>query len=329
MVQGSYPPGAELGKEFLIDVLGSIIQEEEERLEGFYPVTLEGRDVISYYSGEELNQVFGIILGRGESEREYRGGLVQATARILKRGGSISTTDEWGNLWNWVKTYPKMSREYRITDAFRDPSMDTILSISAENGLLTMDELVDRAGLRTDLSRDVITTYVHILEALGLLETHWDEAALEERVYMVRDLLYYRKKPEQYKEIAEFIPGYEERFNSFIEKYKRDMRWKDDKEVLPGLLTRPGIYDVLERFEREGVISRSEVTEDFASKARQLVEWQLAGETDDYFYYLAAPSLELIFPKYTISRVLARARDEEITKNEVIEYLNTLKESYL
>lgn len=222
-----------------------------------------------------------------------------------------------------------MSREYRITDAFRDPSMDTILSISAENGLLTMDELVDRAGLRTDLSRDVITTYVHILEALGLLETHWDEAALEERVYMVRDLLYYRKKPEQYKEITEFIPGYEERFKSFIEKYKRDMRWKEDKEVLPDLLTRPGIYDVLERFEREGAISRSEVPEDFASKARQLVEWQLVGETDDYFYYFAAPSLELIFPKYTISRVLARARDEEITKNEVLEYLNTLKESYL
>lgn len=74
VVQGSYPPGAELGKDFLIDVLGSIIQEEEERLEGFYPVTLEGRDVISYYSGEELNQVFGIVLGREESEREYRGG---------------------------------------------------------------------------------------------------------------------------------------------------------------------------------------------------------------------------------------------------------------
>lgn len=329
VVQGSHPPDAELEKDFLIDILGSIIQEEEERLEGFYPVTLEGKDVVNYYSGEELNQVFGIILESGETEREFRGGLVQATARILKKGGSIATSEEWANLWDWIKRYPHMDREEKIQDAFKDPAMDDILSIMAESGLLTIDELVDRAGIRTGLSRDVITTYAHILEALGILETHWDEEALEERVYMIRDLLYYRKKPEDLEDISNKIPGYKERVNSYLEKYKREMLWKEDRKTFPQLLGQPRMYELLEEFTEKGVIKRGQMTGDSKDQINKLVDHKIIDKTDEYFYYFTVPVLELIFPKYTISQVLGRARDEELSKEEVLDFLHTVEESYL
>lgn len=329
VVQGSYPPENPLEKNFLIDVLGSIIQEEEERIEGFYPITLEGRNVISYYSGEELNQVFGILLESEENEKTYRGGLVQATARILKKGGSISTTEEWEELWNWIVAYPDMSREHRIRDAFSDPSMNTILSIMAESGVLTIDELTDRAGIRTGLSRDVVTTYVHILEALGILETHWDEEALEERVYMLRDLLYYRKKPETFGKIKKKVPKYNEKLNTYLKKYKRDMTWKEDRKEIPQLLSQPGVYKVIERVRENGVVDRQRVNNEISETANRLVKKKILGETDDQFYLFTLPTLKLVFPKYTISRVLARARDEELSKEEVLEFLRTLRESYL
>lgn len=329
VVQGSYPPETELKKDFLIDILGSIIQEEEERTEGFYPITLEGKDIISYYSGEELQQVFGIVLKEAEREQEYRGGLVQATARILKKGGSISTSEEWSNLWSWIVNYPDMSREHRIRDAFRDASMNIILSIMAESGILTMDELVDRAGIRTTLSRDVITTYAHILEALGLLETHWDEEALEERVYMIRDLLYYREKPQNHEKISKNIPQYRKNVNNYLEKYNREMIWKEDRETLPQLLSQPSTYNLLQRFENQGLIKKTNLEEGSIEESNKLLQRKIIEEDQEYFYFFTTPKLDLIFPKFTISRVLARARDEELSRNDVIDYLQTLRDSYL
>lgn len=330
VIQGSYPPEADLEKDFLIDVLGSIIQEEEERREGFYPITLEGKDVVTYYSGEELNQVFGILLEEGERGEEYRGGLVQATVRILKKGGSISTTEEWKELWDWIRAYPDMTREQRIGDAFKDPAMNEILSIITDNGILTIGEMVDRTRIRLpSLSRDVITTYVHILEALGILETQWNEEALEERVQMLRDVIFYRKKPEQYEKIASQISGYEEDFSSYVEKYKRERIWEQDREILPGFLSRPEMYELLKRFRTKGVLEKAEVSESYDNVVGRLLEENILGETDTYFYLFTTPTLDLLFPRYTISRVFAQARDGTLSKEEVLNFLDTVKGSYL
>lgn len=330
VVQGSYPSEADLEKDFLIDVLGSIIQEEEERREGFYPITLEGKDVVTYYSGEELNQVFGILLEEEERGEEYRGGLVQATVRILKKGGSISTTEEWKRLWDWVKAYPDMTREQRIGDAFKDPAMNEILSIITDNGILTMGEMVDRTQIRLpSLSRDVITTYVHILEALDILETQWDDEALEEQVQILRDVIFYRKKPERYEKIVNRIPGYEEDFSSYVEKYKRERMWEQDREVLPDLLRHPEVYKLLKRFRKKGILEKAEITGSYDNVVGKLLEENILGETNAFYYLFTTPTLDLLFPRYTISRVFAKARDGTLSKEKVLDFLDTLKGSYL
>lgn len=330
VIQGSYPPDAEIEKNFLIDVLGSIIQEGEERREGFYPITLEGKDVVTYYSGQERNQVFGILLEEREQGKDYRGGIVQATVRVLKKGGTISTTSEWKDLWNWITAYPEMTRAQRIGDAFTDETIQEVFSLLEDNGILTREEVVDRTQISLPgLSRDVITTYIHILEALGILDAKWDEEALEERVQILRNVFFSRKKPENFEEIAGEIPQYKKEFASYLEKYKRERMWQRDQEILPEFLSKPEVYRLIERFRRQGVIPKEELPEELNEEIDRLIEVRILGETEEEVFLFISPTVDLLYPRYTISRVFANARDETLTKARVVEFLNTLKASYL
>ncbi len=330
IVLGYYPQNTEgIDKDFLINVFGTVLQREE-RLEGFYDVTYGGYDVITYYSGQELNQLFGVVLEEGEEKEGIRGGVVRAALTAFRRGEPPTTIEEWEELWERISAFPTMSLEERIADAFRDNETRKLLEIMLDSGIMVIDRLLD--NLKTAfpyLARDVLLTYVYLLEALGILETKWDEKALIERVYLLRDVVFIRRKPEKFGEISSAIDGYQAEYEKFVREYQEG-GWAQDQTILPELLGDPNIYGVIKIFREVGVMPEDEAQSRFGSTIlKKLLDFDVLGKKDNKYYLFTDPTVKLLLPKYTFANVVRRLRDEELSKEVVLDYLKTVRSSYL
>ncbi|MGQ4891376.1 MAG: hypothetical protein ACP6IP_02705 [Candidatus Njordarchaeia archaeon] len=335
LVLGYYTPSEEaaeaggIDKDFLINVFGMVLQRGE-RLEGFYDVTYQNYEIVTYYSGQELNQLFGVVLREGEDKKGIRGGVVRAALTAFRRGEPPVTEEEWRDLWDRISAFPTMSFEERLADAFRDDEARKLLEIMLDNGIMVVDRLLD--SLKTSfpfLPRDVLLTYVYLLEALGVLSTKWDEKALIERVYLLRDVVFYRRKPEKFDEIASAISDYSEEFERFAREYQEN-GWVSDQALLPNVLGDPNQFQVIKAFRELGIMSENEVaTRGITSIVEKLVSIDILRRKDDQYYLFSDPTVKLLLPKYTFANVVKRLRDEELTKDVVIDYLKTVRESYL
>jgi len=332
-ILGMYPSEMVITRDELLDIFGSLLLREEERREGFYTFRTMGTtqlDVVAYYSGQELNQIFGVILSPGEKADDYRGGLVRIALRTFKLGEiMIDTAERWESIWNWLLSYPTMTNEQRLGDVFRESESFKLLEILVESGIATIDDVVLK--MKTEfpgLSRDVILTYVHTLEALDIFATKWDERALIEYVYLLRDVLFHRRKPEKSDEIAKEIPEYQDRWESFSKRYFEG-EWIQDKEILPKILGDPERYRVLVEFRNRGIINENEIAAlgwtDYVDEMRA---YEILGKADDKYYLFSDPVVAYVFPKYTISKVVEKLKNEEVNKDIVLEYLKMMRESY-
>lgn len=332
-VLGMYPPEAVITRDELIEIFGSLLIREEERREGFYTFKTVGTaklDVVAYYSGIELNQIFGVVLSPNEKPDDYRGGLVRLALRTFKLGEIIVETEErWREIWNWLLSYPTMALEQRIGDVFQDIESYKLLEIMVDAGIANIDDLVLK--MKTEfpaLSRDVITTYVHTLEALDIFATKWDERALIENVYLLRDVLFHRRKPEKFNDIAKEIMIYKDKWDAFAKRYY-DGEWINDKELLPRILGDAEKYKIISEFRRRGIIHESEVNAmGWTDQVEELKEIEILDEEDNKYYLFSDPTIAYVFPKYTIAKVVEKLKNGELGKETVIEYLRMLREAY-
>jgi len=333
-ILGMHPPEAVITRDELVNIFGSLLLREEERREGFYSYqTLsEPRlNVVAYYSGEELNQLFGIILREDEDMEAYRGGLVRVAIRMFKLGEiAIETEEKWSEIWQWIINYPTMTLEQRLGDIFQEAEARRLLDIMVERGISTIDDVV--LAMKSEfpvLSRDVIVTYVHSLEALNIFATKWDEKALIERVYLLRDVLFHRKRPEKYNDITKEIRTYTSKWETFAQRYYNE-GWMNDKNVLPEILGNPEKYRVILEFRKRGVIHENEVNavgwSDIVEDLRYL---EIIDKEDEYYYLFSDPTVAYVFPRYTISSVVEKLRDGTFSKDLVMEYLRMLRDSYM
>ena len=330
IVLGYYPENTEgIDKDFLINVFGMVLQREE-RLEGFYDVTYGGYTVITYYSGQELNQLFGVVLDENEEKEGIRGGVVRAALTAFRRGEPPTTKEEWEELLERISAFPTMTLEERIADAFRDMESRRLLEIMLDSGIMDMDRLLD--NLKTSfpyLARDVLMTYVYLLAALGVLETKWDEKALIERVYLLRDVVFIRRKPEKFSEIASQISDYQSEYEKFVREYQEG-GWVQDQSILPEILGDPNTYGVVKIFRDQGVIKEDEAHSRFGTTTiKKLLDTDIIRKKDDRYYLFTDPTVKLLLPKYTFANVVKRLREEELSKEIVLDYLKTVRSSYL
>jgi len=332
-VLGMYPPEAVITRDELIEVFGSLLLREEERREGFYTFKTVGSarlDVVAYYSGIELNQIFGIILSPGEKPDDFRGGLVRIALKTFKLGEVIIDTEEkWSDIWGWLLNYPTMALEQRLGDVFQDTESYKLLEILVDSGITTIDDVVLK--MKTEfpaLSRDVIVTYVHTLEALNVFATKYDEKALIERVYLLRDVLFHRRKPENFDQIAKEISVYKDKWEVFAKRYY-DSDWINDKEVLPRILGDAQKYKIISEFRRRGIISAQEIAAmGWSDHVEELRALEILDMENDNYYLFSDPTVAYVFPKYTIARVVERLKNGELEKNIVVDYLRMLREAY-
>ena len=335
---GAYPV-KELDYNLVIDIFGLILREEEEPREGFYIVQYPkdaifsdvygGRYFVCYFSGMELRQLVGLILNAGEHPDPFRGALVRSALRLFRRGEVPTTDDEWSGLWNQILAYPELPLEQRIADIFRDVETRVILSIMLEEGILTIDDLVRRTRerLATPVTRDLIVSYIYVLSALGILEVRYDEKALIERVYLLSDIVFYRRKPEKYKEIAAKIPEYKEAYNEFASEYVA--AWEADSSVIPEVIGNPEMYSFVERLRREGVMNVEDLSEEEKKMVEKLSDIKIVKIIGGKVCFLSDPTFKLLFPRWTIRDVLSKAKDNEEFRDIVVTWLNILREAYL
>jgi len=331
VILGTYPTELSLSPDELVNVFGGLFLEEEERREGFYTISLGGRNILAYYSGIELNEIFGIILKPDENPNDYRGGLVRLALKIFKLGEEILYSEEgWIEAWNWIIGYPSMTAEQRLADIFVEEEARSLLDIMIEEGILTIDDVIKRLrGMYPGLSRDVITSYVHTFEALDIIATRFDEKALIERVYLLRDVAFIRKKPEVFGKVSKVIPGYEKKWEEFVMRY-HDREWIQDRNILPKILAEAETYRVLTEFRSKGVISSEEVR---ARGWAELIEeklrpYEIIERHEDKYYLFSDPAVVYIFPRYVIARVVDKLKNGEIEKKIVLEYLRILRDAF-
>lgn len=319
----------DIDKDFLINIFGSVMQREE-RLEGFYEVTYGGKDVITYYSGQELNQLFGTVLGSGEDKEGIRGGVVRAALVAFRRGEPPATVEDWREIWDRITRFPTLTYEQRVADAFRDMEARRALEVMVENGIMETDRLLDSLKASfPQLPRDVLLTYVYLLESLGILQTKWDEKALLQRVYLLRDVVFHRRKPDKFNEISKQIGNYVEQLEKYAREYQESI-WETDQALLPEILGDPAIYDVLTEFRERGIIPADEAeSRGWTTIVRRLLDIDILKEANGKYYLFTDPTVKLLLPRYTFSTVLRRLRDEEISKEVVLDYLRSVRASYL
>jgi len=335
---GAYPK-KDLDRNLIIDIFGLILREEEEPREGFYIVKYPddaifsdryaGWHFVCYFSGMELRQLVGLILEPNEKTAPFRGALVRAALRLFRRGEIPSSDEEWENLWNLILSYPDLPLEQRIADIFRDIEARFILTIMVDEGVLTLDDLVRRVRerLSTPVTRDLVISYVYVLSALGLLEVRYDEKALIERVYLISDVVFYRKKPQLFKEIVEKVPEFHDEYARFASEYIAS--WEADLSVIPEVIGDPELFAFIERLRKTGVINMSDLSEAEKSIVEKLSDIKIVKQIGDNICLLSDPAFKLLFPRWTISKALQKAEEDADFKDTVIAWLNILREAYL
>lgn len=335
---GAYPK-KDLDYNLIIDLFGLILREEEEPKEGFYIVQYPkdaafseeygGRYFVCYFSGMELRQLVGLILEPKEDPGPYRGALVREALRLFRRGEVPSTDEEWERIWNAILTYPQLPLERRIADIFRDIEARIILTTMINEGVTTLDELVRsvRNSLSTPVTRDLIVSYVYVLSALGILEVRFDEKTLTERVYLVSDVIFYRRKPPKFDELLKQFSQLQELYTNFVSDYLPS--WEADFTALPDVLGTPNRYALIERFREAGYIRESDLTPDELKIAKELMTLKILVKIDDNIVMLSDPTFRLLFPKWTIARAMERAKDDENFREILVSWLNVLREAYL
>jgi len=332
-------PKKDLDYNLVIDVFGLILREEEEPREGFYIVEYPERAILShlyahrkfvcYFSGMELRQLVGLILEEGEDPEAYRGALVRVALRLFRRGEIPATDEEWEEIWSQILAYTDMPIELKIADIFRDSEARMILSTMIEEGVLSIDELVRkvREKISYPVTRDLLISYVYVLSALGILEVRFDEKALIERVYLISDVVFYRKKPEKFEEIAKRFPAIKQIYVQYVSDYIST--WESDAEKIPDLLSNSEIYPLLRRFRQEGAIEKSNLSPSEQEIAEKLREENILVKFDDTYVLLVDPTYKLLFPKWTIARLVERAKEDASVRDLLKSWLNILKEAYL
>ncbi len=331
MLLGTYPVELSLSPDELVNVFGGLFLEEEERREGFYNISSGGRNILAYYSGVELNEIFGVILKSGENPNDYRGGLVRLALKIFKMGEEMLYSEEsWAEALNWITNYPSLTMEQRLADVFMDEEARTLLDLMVEEGILTLDEIVRRLrGIHPGVGRDVIASYVYTLEALNVLLTHYDEKALIERVYLLRDVAFIRRRPKAFDQIAKNIPGYVERWSEFVKRYY-DREWIQDKNILPSILADVNTYKVLSEFRSRGIISEDEAGTHGWDQIieERLRPYEIVEKHEDKYYLFSDPTVTFVFPRYVIAKVMNKLKSGELEKKLVLEYLRVLRDAY-
>lgn len=331
-------PRENLDPNLIIDIFGLIIREEEPR-EGFYIVRYpEGarfseeyaqRDFVCYFSGMELKQLVGLILEKGEEAELYRGALVRAALRLFKRGEIPTAIEEWKDIWSQMLAYTKMPIEQRLADIFRDLEAKIILSTMVEEGVLTIDELVRKAREKISypITRDLLIGYIHVLSALGILETRFDEKALMERVYLISDIVFYRKKPPKLEEVSKNFPLLKQMYSRLASEYIS--AWETEAEKIPELIGRSDTYEIIQRFRREGMIKKDDIPKIYQSIVETLRAENIIADIGGFYAMLFDPTYKLLFPKWTIAKFVEKSRENATARELLKTWLNILKEAYL
>jgi len=333
----SYPQ-KNLDPNLIVDIFGLILREEEEPHEGFYIVSYPenaifsekyaGRNFVGYFSGLELKQLVGLILEEKEEPEPYRGALVRIALRLFRRGEIPTAEEEWEDIWTQMLAYTKMPIEQRIADIFRDVEARVILSTMVDEGVLTLDDLVRKAREKISFptTRDLLISYAYALSALGVLEIRFDEKALVERVYLISDVVFYKRKPTKF-DIIMRVPALKELYSQRVSEYIST--WEAEAEKIPELIGRSDVYNLIQRFRNEGLIKKDSLSQDEQTIAEKLRAEGIIVEFGGDYVMLFDPTYKLLFPKWTIARFIEKCREDMAARELLKNWLNILKEAYL
>ncbi|MGQ4895119.1 MAG: hypothetical protein ACP6IQ_10905 [Candidatus Njordarchaeia archaeon] len=335
IVVGQYPADFNLDIDTIIEFFQAALQKA--RISHYEEVKISQGLALTYFTGEQTRMLFGVLLDEEENPDLLRGSLVRLVLKVIKSGQMPSSAEDWKFLWDTLIEYPKMEIEEKIGEIFSDKIARKIIRYLLEKGTEFSEDLimgtVGTEEVNPSAIMDIGRTYIEILQALGILSVVWDKESLKERICLVRDVFFLRRRPERYEDLVEAIPGFKEEYESFVRDYIVNKKWQEDTEIIPKLFADPILYRTLKVLKEKGWISEDEATEqDLLDSLMKLVDYSVAKiherDGERIFYIFSEPVIVLQLPRFTISKTVERLNNEEIDANTLIQYLETIKKTY-
>jgi len=327
LLLGKHPEDLEVDIDLLTDALGLRILRE--RRPGFFTSKVRGIKLVAYTSGPDAFTTFGISLSPKEDELTYRGPLVRLVTRWLKTGEMPASAEEWESVWKYIIEFPTLSLEQRLADAFVDAEARMAHGILVELGILPLTDFIDRLqGEFPDVTSDVLASFIYTLVGLGVFGSKYDPKAMIDWIFLLRDVVFYRAAPPNMKEIASRVSNFERDYKEFARNYVEGA-WEREQGLIPYIIMHSAAYKLLQEFRKKSILHRNEIPSELEDGLNLLLEHNIARESGDIYYLFTDIRCALLFPKYTIRRVLERVKEKEIDVKLALMYLEELKRSYL
>lgn len=326
-VLGQYPTDYPLDKEKLIDLFGLALRHGESA--HFSEVELRGEKAVLYFTGMQTRMSLGAIMDEDDNIGTIRGALTRIVLDLIVRGQVPHSIDDWKRIYDKITLYGSMTLEEKVGELFSDMLFKRLFDTLLDWGLIRYDMLLSQLSvLAGSKDEDIIRAYLEIMNSLGLIQLYYDEEAVREYIFLLRDVAILRRKPELYDYIKKEIDDYEEKWEELKEEYLSQRLWMNEQEMLAQIFANPELYKLLMELRKRGVISIDELRNE-ASHANFLENLKVFGKTDSKYYLLSDVVIALLFPRYSIHQALGKYSEDVFSKEEILKYLDTLKKSYL
>jgi len=326
-ILGQYPPDFPLDREKLVDLFGLALRHGESA--HFSEVELRGEKTVIYFTGMQTRMSLGAIVDEDDNIGAVRGALTRIVLDIIVRGELPQLMESWKDVYDKVVLYETMSLEEKVGELFSDAFFRRIFNTLLEWGLIRYDMLLSSLNILSGTrEEDLVRAYLEIMNSLQLIQLYYDEEAVREYIFLLRDVVILRKKPDLFDHIKKLVPDYKGSWEEYREAYLLDRRWMDEQGMLAQIFANPALYSLLKEFREKGILTAEELGERVAY-ADYLENLGVCRKNVDKYYLFTDVVIALLFPKYSVHKALEKYSEGVFSQDEILRYLDALKKSYL
>ncbi len=327
-IVGQYPPDYELDKDMLLDFFGLALSRGDAK--SFSELEHRGERLVLYFTGITTKMAFGAIVKKGEDLGLVRGAMVRSVIDIIVKQELPTDIGGWKLLFDKISKYHEMTNEEKVGELFGDEFFSKVYEKIIDFGLIAYDELLEELGILTGTTEeDILRAYLEVMASLGIIQLHYDDETMKEYIYLLRDVIIVRKKPEMFDTISSTIDGYPEDYQQWVDEYMESKKWKEEKRDLATIFANPQIYSALKNMRKRGILPKGKIREIERVGLDYLIFIDVCRTNDKYIYMFTDVGVVLMFPRYSIHKCLERYASGILDKRIAKKYLETIKKSYL
>jgi hypothetical protein len=336
-----YPESLKITEKTLMQVYST---HEYSGEKGVINLTLGSWNILSYYTGPDLDYYIILFLELDDDPDLYEGAMADTAQVILQNISDDSYLQMIPSLFQRLSVYPSLSEEQHLFFFYQDDIKHMIIDILRNYGVITKSELiiwvkerelVDIIDLESILADFIKREIIKVRSVKGIPS---------ELIFLTKDIFMLRVPPVKLfddpvnhglpKQLANL-------YQTEVQKAFREYH-PNEKDTLSllNILIDPEVYETL-RLLRTAIVTmmdfeklKNKGVSDIYSVLRKLWDAQMVQILKDesgieYYALLTDVHIDLIFPKYQLNLIKILNNQKSKSDKVLIQYLNILEETYL